>query len=185
MSYTWASNLLYTFTGSTPPQPRTAQQENGARGVGRHRHGNEDATERQGVRLQQLFETAEAKLAGWQDVSLQWSPEAPVAVFQIDRGNGGQPNKQAQLTLDRTTGQERRWEPFDSYSMGRQYRVWARFLHTGEAAGIVGQAIDTVATLGGILLMWTGFAMAWIRVRQTVAANRAGRTLRDESPAVR
>lgn len=185
MSYTWANNLLYTMTGSTPPPPRTAQQENGAPGGARHRHRNEQDAERQSVPLQQLFETAEAKVVGWQSVSLQWTPEASLAVFQIDRGNGGQPSKRAQLTLDKATGQERRWEPFDSYSTGRQWRAWARFLHTGEAGGVIGQAIATVATAGGILLVWTGLAMAWIRLRQTIAANRAMKASRDESPALR
>jgi uncharacterized iron-regulated membrane protein len=185
MSYTWANNLLYTLTGSAPPPPRTAQQENGAGGGARHRHRGEQAAERQGVPLQQLFAKAEAKMAGWQSVSLQWTPDAPVAVFQIDRGNGGQPNKRAQLTLDKATGQERRWEPFDSYSTGRQWRAWARFLHTGEAGGMIGQVVATAATLGGVLLVWTGLAMAWIRFRQTIAVNRAAKAARDESPALR
>ena len=166
MSYTWANNLLYTLTGSTPPPPRTQQQESHG--------GSHGRAVRQGMPLQQLFERAEAKIPGWRSITLQWAPNVQNAVFQIDRGNGGQPNKRAQLTLDKATGQERRWEPFESYSTGRQWRAWARFLHTGEAGGVTGQAIATAATLGGVLLVWTGLAMAWIRLRQRIAAKAVG-----------
>ena len=173
MSYTWANNLLYTLTGSTPPPPRTQPQDSHGRNHGR--------AEREGMPLQQLFQRAEAKLPGWQSITPQWAPNAQNAVFQIDRGNGGQPNKRAQLTLDNATGQGRRWEPFEGYSTGRQWRAWARFLHTGEAGGVIGQAIATAATAGGVLLVWTGLAMAWVRLRQRVAARAA----RDESAVPR
>jgi uncharacterized iron-regulated membrane protein len=56
-----------------------------------------------------------------------------------------------------------RKESFSGYSLGRQVRSWTRFLHTGEALGVVGKALAAIASAGAVLLVWTGFALAWRR----------------------
>ena len=48
-------------------------------------------------------------------------------------------------------------------STGRTLRLWLRFLHTGEALGIIGQTIAGVASLGALFLVWTGLALSWRR----------------------
>jgi uncharacterized iron-regulated membrane protein len=113
--------------------------------------------------------------------------EAP-AVFTIDAGTGGQPQKRGTLTLDRSTADVVRWEPYSSLSTGRQIRTWLRFAHTGEVYGLAGQTIAGVASLGGVVLVVTGLALAarrlrawWIRVadatdRKKPAAPRARST---------
>ena len=68
-----------------------------------------------------------------------------------------------QLTLDPFTGTVLRKERFSDYNRGRQVRSWTRFLHTGEALGIFGKALAAVASAGAVLLVWTGFALAWRR----------------------
>ncbi|MEO6993608.1 MAG: PepSY-associated TM helix domain-containing protein, partial [Lacunisphaera sp.] len=45
----------------------------------------------------------------------------------------------------------------------RQIRTWTRFLHTGQAVGWIGQLIAGLACLGGCVLAYTGFALAWRR----------------------
>jgi hypothetical protein len=35
-----------------------------------------------------------------------------------------------------------------------------RFAHTGELFGLVGQTVAGIASAGGALLVWTGFALA-------------------------
>ena len=116
--------------------------------------------------LDQLWVRAEQQVSGWQSISLQLptSADAPVT-FTIDEGNGGQPHKRAQLTLDRTSGEVVRWEPFASYTRGRQLRSFLRFAHTGEVAGLVGQTIAGFASAGGAALVLTGLALAWRRFR--------------------
>ena len=69
----------------------------------------------------------------------------------------------AQVSLDPFTGQVLRRETFADYNSGRQIRTWLRFLHTGEALGWPGQLVAGLASLGGALLMWTGFALSWRR----------------------
>ena len=80
--------------------------------------------------------------------------------FNIDSGTGGQPQKRAQLVLDRTTGNVVRWEPFSSYTRGRQLRSILRFAHTGEVVGVVGQTIAGLVSTGGAVLVITGLALA-------------------------
>jgi uncharacterized iron-regulated membrane protein len=36
-------------------------------------------------------------------------------------------------------------------------------IHTGEAGGILGQSVAFTGCLGAVVLVWTGFALAWRR----------------------
>jgi len=94
-------------------------------------------------------------------------------VFSIDSGNGGRPDKRAQLTIDRKTGREVRWEPFSSYNSGRRLRAWIRFTHTGEAGGVVGQFVAALAALGGAFLVFTGLSLAIRRLIASLSRDRA------------
>jgi uncharacterized iron-regulated membrane protein len=113
-----------------------------------------------------LWSRAEQQLAGWQSITLRLpsSTNAPLA-FTIDQGSGGQPQKRAQLTLTRTTGEVVRWEPFSSMTLGRRLRMVLRFAHTGEVVGIIGQTIAGVVSAGASVLVYTGLALSWHRLR--------------------
>lgn len=152
ISYTWAGNLVYRIVGETPPAPR-ANQNNAA--------ANKDANAPAGD-LESAWLRAEQQAGDWQSISLPLS-NAPQLTFNIDRGSGGQPQKRAQLVLDRATGEVVRWEPFSTYTRGRQLRSILRFAHTGEVLGIAGQTIAGVVSLGGAVLVITGLALAWRR----------------------
>lgn len=67
------------------------------------------------------------------------------------------------LSLDPYTGAELHRDGFGDQTPGRQLRSWSRFLHTGEALGWGGQLIAGLASLGGCVLVYTGFALAWRR----------------------
>lgn len=169
ISYTWAGNLVYTLAGETPPPPRPPQ--------------NQPERKDESIpldNLNPLLERAGRQVEGWKSISFQVpnAADAPV-VFTIDTGSGGQPQKRAQLTLDRATGEVVRWEPFSGYSTGRRLRSILRFAHTGEVAGIAGQTVAGIASAGAALLVWTGLALAWRRFgawrqrRQTAAPGEA------------
>jgi uncharacterized iron-regulated membrane protein len=68
-----------------------------------------------------------------------------------------------QLTLDPYTGKVLKKEGYSDQNLGRQVRSWTRFLHTGEALGVVGKAVAGLASVGALLLVWTGFALTWRR----------------------
>jgi hypothetical protein len=53
-----------------------------------------------------------------------------------------------------------KWEPFSALSTGRQWRSYLRFAHTGEVAGLAGQTIAGLASLGGAVLVYTGISLA-------------------------
>jgi uncharacterized iron-regulated membrane protein len=164
ISYGWAGNLVYRAVGETPPAPRApaptppaGQPERGVAGP------SLDG-------LDPLLARAERQVEGWRSISLQLpaKPDAPAA-FTIDRGDGGQPQKRAQLTLDRATGEVVRWEPFQSYTPGRRLRSYLRFAHTGEVFGLFGQTVAGLASLGGAALVYTGLALALRRLRAWLA----------------
>jgi len=114
--------------------------------------------------LDPLWARAERQVPGWRSISLRLpdSADAPVS-FTILRGERGRPDLRAQLTLDRQSGEVVRWEPFAAQSPGRRLRSWARWTHTGEAGGFLGQTLAGLASAGAALLVWTGSAMAWRR----------------------
>jgi uncharacterized iron-regulated membrane protein len=84
--------------------------------------------------------------------------------FTIDQGNGGQPQRRHTLVLDAYTGKVAAWQPFESLSPGRQARSWVRFLHTGEALGVLGQTLAGLVSLTSVIMVWTGLALAYRRL---------------------
>lgn len=179
ISYTWASNLVYHIAGETPPAPRAApaQANQGQRGDAQLNNNSASGTsvESRFAGINLLWERAERQVSGWQYISLRLpsSIDAPLA-FTIDQGNGGQPQKRGQLTLNRASSEVMQWEPFSSYTTGRKARSILRFAHTGEVAGIVGQTLAAIASAGGAVLVWTGLALSLRRFRSWRARARLG-----------
>jgi len=151
ISYTWAGNLVYRIVGETPPAPRANQPANAS---------NKENTP-QTDNLNSAWARAEQQVGDWRSISMQLPTAAAAPLtFNIDRGSGGQPQKRAQLVLDRATNNVVRWEPFSTYTRGRQMRSILRFAHTGEVLGIPGQTIAMLVSAGGAVLVVTGLALA-------------------------
>ncbi|MCC7342727.1 MAG: PepSY domain-containing protein [Bryobacterales bacterium] len=118
----------------------------------------------------------------WKSLSLRVppAPGTPVTA-SVSRGGGGQPQLRETLTLKSGVDAngaaaavsivER--EDFASLSLGRRIRTWFRFVHTGEYYGVAGQTIAGIASAAGVLLVYTGFALA---IRRFLAWNRRRRT---------
>lgn len=156
ISYTWAGNLVYRSVGETPPAPRANQPP----------ANRDNAAQPTFENLNSAWTRAEQQVSDWKSISLQLPAAAAAPLtFNIDRGTGGQPQKRAQLVLDRATGEVVRWEPFSSYTRGRQLRSILRFAHTGEVVGVVGQTIAGLVSTGGAVLVITGLALAIRRLR--------------------
>lgn len=168
-NYQWANNLVYQLAGDAPPQ----------RGSG-STQGQESRTENVVVdadafqTLDDLFVQAEqavsANLGGWNTLTMNIpDSNASDVSFSVDQGNGGQPQKRHNMSLNRYTGNVVDWAPFESQSAGRQARSWVRFLHTGEALGIAGQTLAGLASLAGVLMVWTGLSLSIRRLRGFIA----------------
>lgn len=212
ISYPWASNLVYRAVGESPPPPQgegrpagagpqanaagarggeAARGERGAPSGGRGAGGGGERGGR-GEDSQKpvpldgigaLALRAERQVDGWRSITLTLPKKAddPIA-FAIDRGDGGQPQKRASLSLDRATGAVTKWEPFAGQTAGRRLRSILRFAHTGEVLGIIGQTLAGIVSLGAAFLVWTGLALTWRRFRQRRAPRRTATPSRRPEP---
>lgn len=166
ISYPWASDLVYSAYGMQPPS-----QAKGKQLKGRPPAAPSPVVDLAG--LDALVVRAKAQAPAWRSISfpVPASKEAPL-VFNIDSGNGGQPQNRSSLTLDRATGAVLRWETFGDQEPGRRARTWMRFLHTGEYYGLLGQTVAGIASAGGAFLVWTGLALAYRRFRAWLGRTR-------------
>ena len=180
ISYPWASNLVYRIAGEAPPVPRGA----GGAGAAEARPAPRGEVMSRGERLGPAVATAPQALAPawstalrhrpeWQAISLRLpaSATSPL-IFTIDEGGPGQPQHRGTLTVDRATGAVTKWDDFAAGTRGRQWRSLLRFAHTGEVLGPVGQAIAGLASLGGVVLAYTGFALSYRRFVAWLARRR-------------
>lgn len=185
MSYAWANNLLYRMTGNEPPPPPSASQGTAERNPGASPRRSPDAAGRKAatgrIDMDKLFARASLQVPDWTTISVRLSNTGPVTL-SIDRGNGGRPDLRSQLSLDPASGEIVRWEPFSSYNRGRQFRAWARFTHTGEAGGLIGQTMAVIASAGASLLVFTGLSLgvrrllAWRARRSNVSPSEILKT---------
>lgn len=162
-SFPWANALVYRSVGEQPPV-RGAPPPGGAppRGAARSAEPSLNGSTPQPLTYDELFTRAEAH-GDWRTLTLALPP-ANTARFTIDQGNGGQPQRRHTLTLDAATGDVQSWAPFSSQPPGQRLRSWIRFLHTGEALGIVGQTIAAIVSATSVIMVWTGLALAWRRL---------------------
>jgi uncharacterized iron-regulated membrane protein len=68
------------------------------------------------------------------------------------------------------------YAPFSSQTAGQKARSWIRFLHTGEALGLVGQTIAGLVSLTSVVMVWTGLALAYRRLLQPLWRRRRATT---------
>jgi uncharacterized iron-regulated membrane protein len=167
ISYPWASDLVYKMTGSEPPR----RPGPGGPG-GRPAEGRPVSLEG----LERAWATAASHVPGWQSLSVRLpaSADAPFA-FTIDTWAAArQPSSRSQLVVGRD-GAVVRYEPYAAQSRGAKVRSWLRFLHTGEAFGLVGQTIAGLATAGAVMLVWTGVSLALRRFAAWARRKRSRR----------
>lgn len=147
ISYPWASNLVYRLAGEAPPT-RAADRP----------------AQTAPLDVDALLARSMAREPDWATVSFRMTSgdSAPVA-FTIDRGTGGQPQYKSTLTFDEQTGAEKAYERFSDQSRGRRWRTWLRWIHTGEAGGVVGQTLAGLASFAGVVLVYSGLALSWRR----------------------
>jgi uncharacterized iron-regulated membrane protein len=158
ISYPWASNLVYKAVGEAPPPPQNAapaRAENDRK---------EKPKQLELATVEPLIVRAKSQDNGWRLLTMQLEPAKGGGVtFNVDRGNGGQPQKRATLVLA-SSGEVQKWEPFSAGSKGRQLRSILRFAHTGEVLGVPGQTVAGLVTAGTLVLVYTGIALALRRL---------------------
>jgi uncharacterized iron-regulated membrane protein len=167
-SYPWANNLVYRSVGEEPPVRSARGAADASR---RPMPGGVEASGSPAMAAARLpydallAKTAE-RAAEWRTITLQLpvSPADTTLRFSIDQGNGGQPQRRQSITFDASTGEVREWLPFAAQSTGQKARTMIRFLHTGEALGVVGQTVAGVVSAASLIMVWTGLALAYRRL---------------------
>ncbi|WP_411819512.1 hypothetical protein ABFZ85_11895 [Hyphococcus formosus] len=54
--------------------------------------------------------------------------------------------------------------PSDRRTAGMRARIFARYLHTGEIFGFIGQTLAGLGSIAGMFLVWTGLALSYRRL---------------------
>ena len=175
ISYPWASNLVYRLAGEAPPAPPQGGRPAGpprAEGAGGRRDPEAGPRVVPVDGLDAAYVRAQAQVPAWRTISVRLAggPRSPF-VFTVDEGYGGQPQKRDTLTVNRSAEIEKS-EKFADLSAGRRLRSWLRFAHTGEIYGLTGQTVAGLVPAGGVVLVYTGIALAfrrfasWLRRRR-------------------
>ncbi len=203
ISYTWASNLVYTLTGSPRPAAAAGRGggplENVAKRVGAAADaaavpaaasraaasGPQRSVPRvlqtphfaPRATIESLMARAGRQVPAWRTMIIRLPPRpgGPVAFSMSDREHWNS-YARSTLTLDGRTGADVRWEPYAAASRGQKVRGWLRFAHTGELGGLPGEALAGAASAGGAFLVYTGVALALRRLAAWRARRRAAST---------
>jgi len=172
-SYPWANDLVYRAAGDQPPRAGGGPPTQAEPAV-----VTEDGTAIDRLGYDALLARAAAH-GEWRALTLNIpaSPDAPAVRIGIDEGSGGQPQRRHTLTLDAATGAVASYAPFSSQPAGQKARSWIRFLHTGEALGLVGQTVAGLVSLTSIVMVWTGLALAYRRLLQPLWRRRPATTV--------
>lgn len=198
ISYPWAAGLVYKAYGEEAPKPQAQTQAQGGGGEGRGgeargsdarsgenrqpRSADEVALSAttvpaeptaQWVSYDSILAVAKTQDPNWRTISITLPrANAKDVTVAIDAGTGGQPQLRQTLTLDLATAGVIKTAKFDAQTPGRRMRSLLRFAHTGEVVGVWGQTIAGIASLAGVLLVWTGL---WLSFRRLAAFLRRRR----------
>jgi uncharacterized iron-regulated membrane protein len=152
ISFPWANAAVYRMVGEEPPR----QGQGGPQG----QRGPRGEVKTDGLEV--VRAAAARQVEGWRSLTIRPPVGDDDYVVTIDRGDGGQPHLRDSVTLS-AAGTVVKFEPFADQSLGRKLRSISRFTHTGEVLGLFGQTIAGIASAGGVVLVWTGLALAWRR----------------------
>jgi len=166
ISFAWGHSLVFRFFGEEAPESRNygmmavPPQVVPSPALGSTR-----------LPFETLINEVKIDFPEWQSIELQFPPAEQVAgtvpVAPINLGvilPDYMPSRAyVPVESDPFTGEILQAVHFTNRSPGLQTRVWIRFLHTGAGLGLPGKIIASFASLGSLVLVYTGFALAWRR----------------------
>ncbi len=176
ISFQWAANLTYTLTGT--PLPAGGPQSSGAPPAAANVPAPAAGTK--AVSRDALLATVHHELPAWSSVTFRFAhrpdPAKPAPTSFTVRQPGTWPRTATTtVQLDPFTGTLLQRDGYADLPAARQLRAWTRFLHTGEALGPWAQAVAGLASFAGVVLVWTGLALAF---RRFFGRNDSGATPR-------
>ncbi len=193
ISYRWAGSAIYTLTGTPPAPPTTGPGGPPGNNAPPAAKIAAPAPDAMPLSSEALILIAQKAAPTWTtltyrpasggpggrseaDVTDPRDPARSIANRQSAIGNSRAPATVAlrtsdawprtattTLSLNPFTGEIVKSSGYADMNAAQRLRSWTRFLHTGEALGWLGQFIAGLASLGGCVLVYTGFALAWHR----------------------
>ncbi|MEO1280105.1 MAG: PepSY-associated TM helix domain-containing protein [Pseudomonadota bacterium] len=163
-SYDWASDLVYKAVGEEPPSQRRRPTPKETSLTSDQSKTDLSAVNR--LSLEELFQiVAGSADSDWRRIRFQIPANSPSEKieFTLDHGSGGEPTKRTVLALNRVSGSIVSEAGFSDIPAGRRARIFIRYLHTGEALGLVGQTLMSMASLAACFLFYTGFSLSYRR----------------------
>ena len=96
----------------------------------------------------------------WQTITVRLGATPDVFSATVRESTAWPRTANTAVTLNSATGEVLLRTGYADQNAAQQVRSWTRFLHTGEALGLVGQGVAGLASLGGLLLVYTGIALS-------------------------
>lgn len=155
IAYPWANKMLFQAFGEEAPVRKGKGKPGGSK-------GSPEAPSRLPAGLDQAISVATTAAPDWQQLQFSFPQKNELTLF-ISGGHRGRPDLRQEMTIDLSSGEITDTKNFESMSPGRRARTWARWLHTGEALGWIGQTISALAAIATVILIYTGFALSFRR----------------------
>lgn len=167
ISFQWGGRVINSLTGTPPPVPGAPAQP-----------AIEIPAPPPGSPLQSqdaLLAIVQKEFPAWTTITLRLDGPAagggtglptramPPVTFTVRDATTWPRTTNITVAVNPYTGEILRQAGYAELAAAAQVRAWTRFLHTGEALGFWGQFVAGLACLGGCVLVWTGFALAWRR----------------------
>jgi uncharacterized iron-regulated membrane protein len=151
LSYAWATDLLYRAMGEAPPTRPAAAAPAKAKPA-------------KAVPWAAYFNSATKQAPQWVRISARAPrPGQASALLTVVLEDLPPPRGRGTLRVQAESGQSQTWEPYVEQAKGRKLRLWARWTHTGQSLGWLGQAAAFVTAAVALLLVCTGLALSWRR----------------------
>jgi hypothetical protein len=158
ISYRWAGQLLFTITGTPPPPPAPANTAPAAKLT-------PPSSDAKPLSAEALITVAQKQFPTWKTLTYRAGTTQP-ATIAIRTADSWPRTANTTLSLHPFTGEILKRTGYAELNAAQQLRSWTRYLHTGEALGWPGQLVAGLASLGGCVLVYTGFALGWHRWRR-------------------
>ena len=176
ISYEWGHKIPFLIFGEEPTNARNFGMM--AVTPAALPHHPPDATP---LPIETLIASTQQLFPDWQSIGIPLDqlpqpgkPPQPVTL-DLTRPDYMPSRAWTPVEVDPFTGHILQFTRFQDRSPGLRARVWARFLHTGAGFGIPGKIVASLASAASLILVYTGFALAWRRFAKPHDLSRAGR----------
>lgn len=154
--FDWVNRAIYGVFGE---QPYVAEEHEEARF-----NSLENEMSYQSLLERGLDHADQNGAEDWYSIWMEIGEEPEEIRLYIDRSLGRSPEQAYSLHLNTLDGRVTDVERYEDWSPGGRAWTVARYLHTGEQFGVIGQSLAGLASLAACFLIYTGVALAYRRL---------------------